>query len=168
MTTLEMRNYLLLLNEKLVVNNMIGEIGIYDGAVMCLGLNARQSTHDIDAVFQPKTEIRRLIQEVAYENNLPADWLNDGVKGFISRNNDMFLFDRLSNLSIYMTKPEYLFAMKCLSCRTMHDSELNDIRFLVQYIGIKTVEQAIEIITKYYPESMFKPRTKYMLMELLC
>jgi hypothetical protein len=145
---------------------MRGEIGVFGGAVMCIGLNAREMTHDIDAVFNPTKEMRQLIQEVAEENNLPKDWLNDGVKGFTSSNNDMFLFSQLSNLDIYMTRPKYLFAMKCLSCRMNNENELNDIKFLIKYLGITTVEQALSIIGEYYPSNQIKPKTQYMLMEI--
>jgi hypothetical protein len=163
----EMAYYLRILNEKLRQHNMRGEIGIFGGAVMCLGLNAREMTHDIDAVFKPKAEMRHLIAEIAEENGLSKDWLNDGVKGFTSTNNDMILFDRLSNIDIYMTRPEYLFSMKCLSCRTMDKNELNDIRFLVKYLNITSIEQAFDIIRNYYPDNMIKPKTQYMLMEIL-
>ena len=46
--------------------------------------NARNSTHDIDAIFKPSSEFREIIAEIAEENDLDSDWLNDGVKGFLN------------------------------------------------------------------------------------
>lgn len=166
----EMLHNLHLLDDKLRESNMRGEIDIYGGAVMCLGLNARETTHDIDAVFEPKTEIRYLIEEVAKENGLPEDWINDGVKGFASPDGQVerFAEDEFTNLSVFMTTPKYLLAMKCLSCRMRDESstELQDIRFLIDYLGLTSPEEVVDIILQYYPASMFKPKTKYMLYEL--
>lgn len=166
----EILNALKALDTKLARNNMFGEIDIYGGAVMCLGLNARESTHDIDAVFEPKSDIRKLIAQVAEENDLPSDWMNDGVKGFVSSKGEFERFgeDEFTNLTIFMTTPEYLFAMKCLSCRMQNDNstEISDIKFLAEYLGLTSVEDAEQLILEYYPESMYKPKTHYMLMEI--
>ena len=158
------------LDDKLRENEMYGEVDLYGGAVMCLGLNARESTHDIDAVFKPKSDIRNLIEEVAYENNLPTDWMNDGVKGFVSDNGEFERFgeDEFTNLSIFMTTPEYLLAMKCLSCRmpSENSTEVKDIKFLVNLLELESVDEIEDLILEFYPRKMFKPKTHYMLLEL--
>ena len=158
------------LDDKLREYDMYGEIDMFGGAVMCLGLNARQSTHDIDALFQPKSDMRQLIAEVAEEHNLPSDWINDGVKGFISPEGKFTRIgeDIFTNLTVLMTVPEYLFAMKCLSCRLGAESstELNDIKFLINYLGLKSVDDAESLILQYYPESRYQPKTHYMLAEI--
>ena len=51
-------------NEKLKQRDVIGEIGICGGAVMCLVYEARQATKDVDAIFQSQTtNIKRYIHE---------------------------------------------------------------------------------------------------------
>lgn len=155
------------LNEELKRNGVRAEIGMYGGAVMCLALNARQTTHDIDAIFEPKIEVRSAVNNVAFRLNLKRDWFNDAVKGFISSNNDMVLFDRLSNMDIYVASAPYMFAMKALSCRMDNINEINDIKYLIEYIGIQNVEQALNIISCYYPDSRILPKTQYMLLEIL-
>ena len=166
----QMLTNLKLLDKKLRENNMRGEVDLYGGAVMCLGLNARESTHDIDALFAPKTDIRALIQEVADENGLPDDWMNDGVKGFVSDKGKVvpLEFGKFTNLSVFMASPEYLFAMKCLSCRMQTESstEIDDIKFLINYLDIESVAEAESIILEYYPEKLFKPKTHFMLLEI--
>lgn len=161
---------LLALDQKLIANNMQGEIDMFGGAVMCLGLDARQSTHDIDAIFSPKEDIRKLIAQVAEERNLPSDWLNDGVKGFISPDGEFERFgeDLFQNLTVFMTTPEYLLAMKCLSCRSIVDSstEIDDIKFLINYLGLNSVDEVEDVILQYYPASRYQPKTHYMLMEI--
>lgn len=153
------------LNAKLDELGITGEIAIYGGAVMCLALNARGSTHDIDAIFHPKTDVAHAARLVAEELGLPEDWLNDGVKGFVSANEDLVFFDQQSNLRIYVASAQYMLAMKLLSCRLDNQSEISDIRFLLRYCKVSSVSQAETIIYKYYPKNRVLPKTFYFLME---
>lgn len=170
MNSNDILQYLKLLDVELGKHHMKGDIDIYGGAVMCLGLNARESTHDIDAVFQPSQDIRELIKKVAEQCDLPDTWLNDGVKGFVSDKGEVTRFGEniFKNLRVCMATPEYLFAMKCLSCRAFDESstEIEDIKFLIKYLEITSVQQAEDLILEYYPASMFKPRTHYVLEEI--
>src|SRR6476659_3519229 len=61
-----------------------GQIAIAGGAAMVLLFNARQTTKDVDAfVVQPDpAHLREAVVWVARELELPADWLNDGAKGY--------------------------------------------------------------------------------------
>src|SRR5687768_6127456 len=72
------------LSEELGKEGVIGEICLFGGTVMILAFTARLSTKDVDALFQPTTLIRDLARRIAEEQRLPADWLNDGVKGYVS------------------------------------------------------------------------------------
>src|SRR4051794_30591857 len=59
---------------------------VVGGAAMVLGYNARQSTHDIDALFLAPPEahvVRTWAKTVAHEYGWPEDWLNDGAKGYL-------------------------------------------------------------------------------------
>ncbi len=53
---------------------------------MCLVLQARPATEDVDALLIPSTELRNAALAVARAEHLPDDWLNDAVKGFFSEN----------------------------------------------------------------------------------
>lgn len=157
-----------ILNEKLVAQNIDGEIYLLGGAVMCLAFNARPSTKDVDAFFLPKTKILALAKEIHLEKNLPEDWLNDAVKGFLSKDGECNPFLNLSSLKIFVAKPEYLLAMKCLSMRIgeeFHDEQ--DVRFLLRYLNIDSLQKALDIITKYYPLEIFPQKTLYVLEEIL-
>ena len=159
-------NALILLNEKLKEKEIRGEIFLYGGTVMCLCLNARNSTYDIDALFEPKTKIYELAKEIAEEKGLNENWLNDGVKGFVSDKDEMELFENMSNLDIYNAKYEYLFAMKCMACRLEESSnDRKDIEFLIKYLNIQNVEEAEKIILKYFPQNLITPKTHFMLEE---
>jgi hypothetical protein len=72
------------LSEELKKEDITGEVCIFGGTVMVLAFTARISTKDVDAVFVPSQSIRRAAARVAADQNLQANWLNDGVKGFLS------------------------------------------------------------------------------------
>lgn len=158
--------YLKILNTKLKQKGIKGQIGLFGGTVMCLALNARKSTKDIDAIFKPKEQIYNFVQEIANEQNLPADWLNDSVKGYLSENNQMKVFKNMSHLTIYIPSPEYMLAMKCISARLEGSKDIDDVIFLINYLNIKSVEEVLKIIEKYFPPKRILPKTKYFLIEL--
>jgi predicted nucleotidyltransferase len=61
------------------------EIAIYGGSALMLTYDWRVATRDVDAVFEvDRSTIRRLAKEIAEENDWDPNWLNDGVKGFLS------------------------------------------------------------------------------------
>lgn len=145
-----------------------GEIYLVGGAVMTLVYHARPSTKDLDGYFVPTDKIRKLAQHVGEEAGVGKDWLNDAVKGFFSEKGEYDPFLELDNLKVFVARPEYLLAMKCLSMRIgeeFHDEE--DIRFLLRYLNIESYREALEVIKKYYPIKKFPQKTLYALEEIL-
>ena len=160
--------YLLsLLNDKLKFNELQGQLYLYGGAVMCLVLNARSFTEDIDAIFEPRVDIRRFIEQIAEDEGVRYDWLNDGMKGFLSSNEHFNEFDSFSNLDIMTISPEYLFAMKVFASRIGNKSDISDIEFLIRHLEIKNMDDAFAIIEKYYPLDIMPPRARYVLADIL-
>lgn len=162
----EMMKYFEIINERLKQKELTGEICLFGGAVMCLVFESRTSTKDIDALFAPTTEIYQIIKNIADEYHLPVDWLNPAVKGFVSSNHDIRLFKKLSNLDIFAASLHYMFAMKCLAARA-DSKDFEDITFLINRLNIKTMDEALRILEKYYPQKQILPRTQYVLEELL-
>ena len=164
----EITKYLQELNDRLRDQNVKGQIGLLGGTVMCLAFNARPSTKDIDAIFEPKQLIYEIAKQIASNNQLPENWLNDSVKGFMSPNSKMKVFMNLSNLVIYIPSEEYMLAMKCMSARLGNESQdRDDISFLIDHLKLTNLDSVIEIILKYYPPDSIQPKIKYMLEELL-
>ena len=163
----ELLDYLYQLNNGLNRKGIKGELHIYGGAVMCLVFNAREDTHDIDGWFRPSSDIRELIEEIADRNDIDSDWLNDGVKGFISENDEMEEFLVLSNLTICYAVPEYVLAMKCMASRIDADSrDVEDIKFLINYLHLNSVDEVINIILKYFNPKLIHIKTQLLLEEL--
>ena len=157
-----------LLNAELARKNETGELYLVGGAVMCLVFDARAATKDVDGVFRPAAIIREAANKVALTAQMPEDWLNDAVKGYLSDTGKFSDYLELSHLKIMTAIPEYLLAMKCLAMRLgaeFHDEA--DVRYLLRHLNIQSYEQAISTIEKYYPSALFPQKTLYALEELL-
>jgi hypothetical protein len=153
------------LNEELREKNVIGEVGICGGAVMCLVFNARHATKDVDAVFEPTREIREAALRVAKSEGIAEDWLNDAAKGFfLSHPPSIDVLD-LPNLRVWAPTAAYMLAMKCVSARfDTHDGD--DVRFLIDHLGLESPAKVYEIIEEYYPRKHTPPKTQFFIEEL--
>src|SRR5271170_2365734 len=116
------------LNDLLTEANVIGEICLFGGTAMVLVFNARLSTRDVDAIFQPAGLIREMAAKVAEERGLPTDWLNDGVKGFQSANPEVTQdsVPQFPHLRIFRPSATYLLAMKCMAARAADPETAGD------------------------------------------
>lgn len=165
MTADEITQYLNELNDELRRSNVTGEVSLYGGAVMCLAYKARPATKDVDAIFEPIREIRNAANRIAERHGLNVGWLNLAVKMFLVEHDKSVLFD-LSHLRVFIPDPRYLLAMKILAARA-DTSDLDDIRFLIEHLDVKTSEQAVAIVQNYYPNKTVKPETVFVLEEIL-
>ncbi|MCR9276406.1 MAG: hypothetical protein NXH85_00430 [Pseudomonadaceae bacterium] len=164
----DIERLLALVNDELEKSDVTGEIYLVGGAVMCLAFNARASTKNLDAYFEPAKTIRDAATRIADRESYAADWLNDAVKGYLSPHGDYEPYLDLSNLKVFVARPEYLLAMKCLAMRLggeFHDED--DVRFLLRYLNISSYQAAVESVTKYYPVEQFPQKALYALEEIL-
>ncbi len=126
-----------LLNSELKAENAEGELYLVGGAVMCLVLEARDSTRDIDAFFKPTRVIRQAAKRVAARAGLAETWLNDAVKGFLSPRGEFRPYLDLEHLRIFVAEPRYLLAMKCAAMRLGEEfHDLDDVRYLLRYLNV--------------------------------
>ena len=161
-----MLKYLEILGKELERANLRGEVIITGGAAMCLVHSARDSTKDIDALYEPKSEITALAEKIADEHGLPQNWLNDSVKGFMGGNAETVDFMRAGNLKISSVTPEYLLAMKLMSSR-VEGQDYGDIKFLMRELNIRTYEEAESVIRRFFPIDRILPKTGYIIEQFL-
>ena len=156
------------LGEELLKKSIQGEVLIFGGAAMCLAHDARDSTKDVDALFEPKSEISEAIIAVAEKLNLEEAWLNDSVKGFLFSQPERIPYIEFPGLQVTTVKPEYLLAMKLFSARTsLYETDRRDIAKLVDVLGIISIDQAFDILEKYFPRDKVLPKTQYLLEEVI-
>jgi len=156
------------LSDELGRQGVTGELCLFGGTVMVLAYTARLSTKDVDALFQPAPLIRQLARAIGAAQGLPADWLNDGVKGFVSTRHETTTGDlpQFPHLRLTMPVPEYLLAMKCMAARLAgtegEAGDLPDIRFLVRHLQITSAAAVLDIVAQYYPASRIPVKTQFL------
>jgi hypothetical protein len=163
-TAAEIKQLLSELSDELGLMNVKGELCLYGGAVMCIVFDARPDTKDVDAIFKPTEQIRRAAKRVAEAHDLRDDWLNDAVKGFIVPHRQRVLFD-FPSLKVFIPEPDYLLAMKAIAAR-LETSDRDDMRLLINLLGLKSADEVFAILEHYYPRQQIKPATQYFIEEL--
>lgn len=143
------------------------ELFLVGGAAMALAYDSRRATADLDAVFEPTDGVREAAKAVATREGLPADWLNDAVKGFVlgaDPNATVFL-DR-PGLTVRIASPTYLFVMKAVAARVERDAD--DLLTLFRLCGFTDVDEALNTVAATLPPTMVvQPKTMFLLRELL-
>jgi hypothetical protein len=168
LTPTDIRRLFGLLDEELAGLDVVGEVYLVGGAVMCLSLGARPSTRDLDAFFRPTRLVRQAAARVAARAGVPDDWLNDAVKGVLGRRGDYDPFLELAHLRVYVARPEYLLAMKAAAMRLGEEfHDLDDVRYLLRYLNLTSADEAMAIVTRYFDENQLLPKTRLALEELL-
>lgn len=157
-----------LLDAELATAGVDGEVYLVGGAVMCLALDARPATRDVDAFFRPTRIVRQAAARVAAQAGVPENWLNDAVKGFLSPRGEFDAYLELSHLRVFVARPEYLLAMKCAAMRLGAEfQDLDDVRYLLRYLNITAVDDALAVVTRYFDEDQLPAKTRIALEELL-
>ena len=93
-------------------SNLVVDLSIYGGAALVLVFDLRTATRDVGAVISGDIPfVRQASALVAEENGWPEDWLNDGVKGFVSGKEQKLLMecfdpDDSGGLRVYTRTPE--------------------------------------------------------------
>ena len=139
---------------------------------MVLAFNARSSTKDVDAIFEPSSEIRAAAAAVAEDLDLPPDWLNDAAKRFLSPSGEFKAIDALDlpNLRVQAPTAEYMLAMKVLAARSGIGGERGDARdiaFLIRLLGLGHASEVMDIVSRYYDPSRILPRSIYLVDEII-
>ena len=138
------------------------------GAVMTIVFKAREQTKDVDAIFEPEAPVRVAIAQIAKRENLSEDWLNDAAKGFLSAAGQFDPYLDGEALRVYVARADYLLAMKILAMRPEGEApDFDDIRFLCRYLDVRSADQALDIVERYYPVTRLQPRHKFVLEEML-
>lgn len=160
------------LDALLCEQGIIGEICICGGAAMVLAFDARESTRDVDAVFVPKDKVLDCARQVAKEFELDEDWMNNGVKGFISdkaevTHEGMPVFD---NLRVLRPTTEYLLAMKCLASRVASQGikgDRADVITLLHILKLYNASAVCDLVSKYYSERLLAPKVRFFIEEIV-
>jgi len=141
-----------------------GKILLLGGAVMLLFIGNRDTTRDIDASFEDGAQdIREAIVQVAVNEGLSDDWLNDGAKGFLYSEPPVTLWRSYQGLEVYIPSLEYLLAMKVVAGRRR---DIGDAKALIEHLGLQSPRKVLDILEEYIPDQYLTAKTKYIVMDL--
>ncbi|MHB1664281.1 MAG: DUF6036 family nucleotidyltransferase [bacterium] len=153
------------------------DIAVYGGSAIVLAFDYRTSTKDVDAIMSDQVFVKEAAKKVATELDLPENWINDGVKGYISAKQNepgaITLFrsypsEDNSVLRVFVPSKEYLLAMKCLAMRDLKDSEdINDINNLIGDLKFTNSKEVINLVSKFYPDNLILPKVKFGIEEII-
>ncbi len=164
----EIRSLLTELGSRLASRGIEGRLFLVGGAAMALAYRRERVTRDLDAVFEPKSEIYEEAARIAVDRGLPDDWLNDAVKGLLpdrsapTKGAGTFVTE---GLYVGVASAEYLFAMKAQAARVETDGE--DLRTLAAELGLSSVDDALELLDRYYSPERLRPVTRLLVESIL-
>ncbi|MBF5032588.1 hypothetical protein IRY44_22800 [Micromonospora sp. ANENR4] len=121
------------MGDRLAKRGVIADLYIFGGAAMALAYDARRSTRDIDAVFQPHGVVLDEARAVADELGLPHWWLNEQASAYVAPGGGA----------------------------RRRDAE--DIRFLIDHLGLTSAEQALDLCAEIFPEEEVPGRARLVL-----
>jgi hypothetical protein len=164
------------MDEKAVESGVLVDLSIYGGAALAIAFDIGQVTRDVDAVVRGAPDfVRAVAAEIAEQEGWPHDWLNDGVKGFLSSSEEMLLMESFpgsprGGLRIHVPSPAYLFAMKCMAMRPegldgSHD--ISDIEALAGILGVENSSEALSLIEGFYPSSRIPAKVRFGVEEIM-
>lgn len=123
------------------------ELVVVGGAALVLLYGAREATKDVDGFPVDATAVpalRAAAARVAASLNLPADWLNDGAKGYVHGWAPGEIVVRTPSVVVRMLATQQLLAMKLSAWRD--DVDIEDARLLLSKLhgGRETVWSLVE------------------------
>jgi len=141
------------LGGRLAARGIEGEMYVVGGAAIALAFDERRSTRDIDAVFEPKAVIYEVAEQLAEQRGLPAGWLNDAVKGFLTGADPYApLVLEVDGLRVSTASPRILLAMKILAHRVGEDEE--DVRLLARELGLDDAAGVLAVAEAVYGDRL--------------
>lgn len=161
------QNLLGALDAKLAAAGTRADIYLVGGAAIALSFDNTRATRDLDAVFVPTEAVRQAAAAVAADEDLPVDWLNDAVKGFVPPGVDQAqrVVYESEHLRVCTASAEHLLAMKVAASRVERDR--SDLELLVRQLGLTSSDQALDIaLACLGPNYPIPPRAMYLLNEI--
>ena len=141
--------------------------------MFALVYGSRDSTKDVDAIEHPSDLARKLTAQVAREQDLPEDWLNDDVKFFLA---DKEAKRKLKGdefgpgLQVSVPTAAYLLAMKLRACRSPlpgYAGDYADIGFLVRKMEISSLAGAEGTFHLFFPQDTLSETASEVLRQAI-
>ena len=142
------------------------DIAVYVGSCLMLVSNFRVATRDVDAVAATdQAFIDSAARIIADRHGWPHDWLNDGVRTYLSpaveghQHHAFFASypdEATPGLRVFVPTAEYMLAMKLMAMRidvVTEGDDLDDILNLLDVVGLARKEDVVAFAAEFYPEA---------------
>lgn len=142
------------LGRRLHERGLVAELYVVGGSAMALAYDGRRVTRDVDALFRPRDEVLAVAADMAVQEGLPADWLNDAVRTVMPPEGDDGPADVLEapGVRVSVASPEYLLAMKCMTTRQSR-GDLDDAAFLAVLTNNADEQKLARVVHRYFGSS---------------
>ena len=153
------------LGELAVRAGKVIDLAVYGGSCLMLVSNFRIASEDVDAVaITDQDFIDGAAAVIAARRAWPENWLNDGVRTYLSpaieghKAHELYATypdEATPGLRVYVPTPEYMLAMKLMAMRVeaIENKDLDDIFSLLQVVGIKDKSAIVAFAAQFYPEA---------------
>ncbi len=142
------------------------DLCVYGGSCLMLVSDFRVASADVDAVaVTDQGFVDQIARAIAERHGWPGDWLNDGVRTYLSPAVDApdhhlmigtYPSEQTPGLRVYVPTAEYMLAMKLMAMRidaASDSKDLDDIVNLMQVVGIRSGKDLVDAASRYYPEA---------------
>lgn len=137
--------------QELIGRGVPARLTIYGGAALALVHYERVATGDIDASFFPPDEVAAAARDVATRRGLAGDWLNNAATGFlppVPDDHEAPIIVERDGVTVTAGSAPLLLAMKLRASRPGRDGD--DIAVLVRACGVRTVDEAQQVMDEIY------------------
>ena len=153
MTRDEIRQLLVELGRRLHERDIQAELYVVGGAAIALAFDARRSTRDVDAVFEPKLVVYKEATRMAEELGLAEGWLNDAVKGFLAGPDpEAQVALEAPGIRASVASPRILLALKVLAHRVGEDED--DVVLLARELRLNTAAEVLAVAADVYGDRL--------------
>jgi len=153
------------IGRRLEAEGKSGQVILAGGASMCLVHSARETTEDVDALFEPQAAFMFHAIEVGMKYGWPPGWLNEEIRAFMDESAPKDLFITLPGLQVFSVVPEYLLAMKIKASRA-GTSDLDDAEFLMRKLGLSTEDEVKQRLSAFLDFDMLGPGPRFAFREM--
>lgn len=155
----ELRDHLEALVDGLTRAGAEVRILLVGGAALSFYYDRRQGTSDVDAAGRPRDLVLLHAAALAEEKGLRPDWFSEAATGFFPHEDiTSHVVIEKGTVRVEVAEPEFLLAMKLRACRPQKD--LFDLAFLLRRCDVRSVEEAVDWLERFYPEEEMSDRDK--------
>ncbi len=160
------------------------QIAVYGGSALMLASNFRFATEDVDIAEigrQWPAWLSDVVERIATENDWSPAWFNDAVTFHLSplaqADRDLMLFgtfprlDENVGLCVFVPTARYMLSLKLKALRISDfetgRQDMSDVAHLLKVLHLTEIEQAIEILAEFFPNSaLHSDKQRFVLKRL--